>query len=118
MNGRRSSTIGRILAVFRGDNKGTVKDPVPERVIRVNFGMAGDAHAETGTRRQMSLMTIESIKPMQKDGYNVVPGSFTENLTTEGIDLPSLPIGTGFAVGNSVLLEVTQIGMPYRMCHT
>ncbi len=115
LNGRRNSTLGRILAVCRSDNKGTVKEPVPEGVIKVNFGMAGDAHAETGSKRQVSLMTIESIKRMQKEGYNVVPGSFAENLTTEDIDLLSMPICTRFAVGNSVLLEITQIG---KECHT
>ncbi len=103
------------MAVCRSNNKGTIKDPVPEGVIKVNFGMAGDAHAETGIKRQVSLMTIESIKRTQKEGYNVVPGSFAENLTTEGIDLLSLPIGTRFAVGNSVVLEVAQIG---KECHT
>lgn len=107
--------MGTILAVCRSDNKGTVKEPVPEGVIKVNFGMAGDAHAEAGIKRQVSLMTIESIKRMQKEGYNVVPGSFAENLTTEGIDLLSMPIGTRFAVGKNVLLEITQIG---KECHT
>jgi MOSC domain-containing protein YiiM len=41
-------------------------------------------------------------------------GDFAENLTTEGIDLPSLPIGTRLKVGKKVLLEVTQIG---KICH-
>jgi len=107
--------MGKILAVCRSDNKGTVKEPVPEGIIEENFGMAGDAHAETGIKRQVSLMTIESIKRMQKEGYNVVPGSFAENLTTEDIDLLSMPVGTRFAVGDKVLLEITQIG---KECHT
>jgi MOSC domain-containing protein YiiM len=107
--------MGKILAVCRSDNKGTVKHPVPEGNIKVDFGMLSDAHAEAGIKRQVSLMTIESINRMQKEGYNVVPGSFAENLTTEGIDLLSMPIGTRFAVGDEILLEITQIG---KECHT
>jgi MOSC domain-containing protein YiiM len=41
-------------------------------------------------------------------------GDFAENLTTEGINLPSLPVGARLKVGRSVLLEVTQIG---KVCH-
>jgi MOSC domain-containing protein YiiM len=52
---------------------------------------------------------------MRSQGYDVVPGSFAENLTTEGIDLLAMPIGTRLNVGNEVLLEVTQIG---KECHT
>jgi MOSC domain-containing protein YiiM len=107
--------MGKILAVCRSDSKGTVKHPVPEGNIKVDFGMLSDAHAEAGIKRQVSLMTIESINRMQKEGYNVVPGSFAENLTTEGIDLLSMPIGTRFAVGDEILLEITQIG---KECHT
>ncbi|MEK7354405.1 MAG: MOSC domain-containing protein, partial [Chloroflexota bacterium] len=41
-------------------------------------------------------------------------GDFGENLTTEGIDLVSLPVGTEVKVGPEVVLEVTQIG---KVCH-
>jgi len=52
---------------------------------------------------------------MRKEGYDVVPGSFAENLTTEGIELLSLPIGTRLSVGDNILLEITQIG---KECHS
>ena len=107
--------MGKILAVCRSDRKGTVKQPVPQGIIEEDFGMASDAHAERGIKRQVSLMSIESINRMRKEGYDVVPGSFAENLTTEGIDLLSMPIGTRFAVGDKILLEITQIG---KECHT
>jgi MOSC domain-containing protein YiiM len=107
--------MGRILAVCRSDHKGTVKKPITEGSIQEDFGLSNDAHAEAGIKRQVSLMTIESINRMRKEGYDVVPGSFAENLTTEGIDLLSMPIGTRFAVGDHILLEITQIG---KECHT
>ena len=107
--------MAKILAVCRSDNKGTVKIPIDEGLFKEDFGLTGDAHAECQIKRQVSLMTIESINRMRKEGYDVIPGSFAENLTTEGIDLLALPIGTRFAVGDEVLLEMTQIG---KECHT
>jgi MOSC domain-containing protein YiiM len=107
--------MGKILAVCRSDNKGTVKEPVSEGEIREGFGLVGDAHADCTYHRQVSLMTIESITRMQKLGYPVGPGSFAENLTTEGIDLLDLPIGTRMSVGEEIRLEITQIG---KECHS
>ncbi|MBI2852029.1 MAG: MOSC domain-containing protein [Chloroflexi bacterium] len=107
--------MSHIIAVCRSEKKGTVKMPIDEGVIREDFGMVDDAHADSAARRQISLMSVESINRMRSQGYEVVPGSFAENLTTEGIELVSLPIGTKLGVGESVLLEVTQIG---KECHT
>ena len=91
------------------------KEPINEGLVQENFGLAGDAHADCSTNRQVSLIAIESINRMQEKGYNVVRGSFAENLTTEGIDLVSLPIGAELCVGQDIILEVTQIG---KKCHT
>jgi MOSC domain-containing protein YiiM len=107
--------MAKILAVCSSERKGTVKMPIDEGSFLEDFGLEGDAHAEKSIKRQVSLMTIESITRMRNEGYDVVPGSFAENLTTEGIDLLSLPVGTRFAVGDDVLLEMTQIG---KECHT
>ena len=107
--------MAKILAVCSSERKGTVKMPIPEGCFQEDLGLVGDAHAESQIKRQVSLMTIESINRMRSEGYDVVPGSFAENLTTEGIDLLRLPIGTHFAVGHEVLLEMTQIG---KECHT
>jgi MOSC domain-containing protein YiiM len=107
--------MAKIVAVCWSEKKGTIKEPIAEGILQKDFGLAGDAHADCTTNRQVSLMSLESIKRMQSEGYPVVPGSFAENLTTEGIDLPALPIGTELCVGKDVILEVTQIG---KKCHT
>ncbi len=62
----------------------------------------------------MSLLAIESIEKMRGAGLDVGPGDFAENLTTQGVDLYSLPIGTRLQVGKTALLEITQIG---KECH-
>jgi MOSC domain-containing protein YiiM len=78
------------------------------------FGLKEDAHAGDW-HRQVSLLAQESIDKMVKLGLKVGPGDFAENITTQGIDLLALPIGTRFRLGGSSLLEVTQIG---KVCHT
>jgi molybdenum cofactor synthesis domain-containing protein len=78
-----------------------------------DHGLEGDAHARDW-HRQISLLALESIKKMQAKGLQVGPGDFAENITTEGIDLVHLPVGTKLQLGNEVLGEVTQIG---KFCH-
>ncbi len=104
-----------IIAVCKSDKKGTKKKDVREGLLKENFGLVGDAHADCCTHRQVSLLAVESIDKMRALGLELSPGDFAENLTTEGIDLVSLPVGTRMSVGKQVLLEVTQIG---KECHT
>lgn len=104
-----------LLAVCKSEDKGTRKRPVESGLIKEEFGLAGDAHADCTTHRQVSLLAEESIEKMRRMGLNVGPGDFAENLTTKGIELAALPIGTRLLVGQEVLLEVTQIG---KECHT
>ncbi|MBU4193896.1 MAG: MOSC domain-containing protein [Actinobacteria bacterium] len=73
------------------------------------FGLEGDAHGGD-THRQVSLLAEESIDRMRAKGLEVGPGAFGENMTTRGIDLASLPVGKRLRVGETVVLEVTQIG--------
>jgi len=75
--------------------------------------LEGDAHAGNW-HRQISLLSIESIQKMRDKGLDVGPGNFAENITTQGIDLLKLPIGTKLTIGKHALLEVTQIG---KICH-
>ena len=105
----------RIIAVCKSKKKGTRKENMHEGYIHQDHGLDGDAHADCLSHRQVSLMAIESINKMRNLGFDVGPGDFAENLTTEGIDLVSLPVGTELSVGEEVNLEVTQIG---KECHT
>jgi len=107
--------LARIIAVCRSDHKGTTKETVPEAELQEGFGLVGDAHGDCCTHRQVSLLAIESIDKMREAGYDVNPGDFAENLTTEGINLVSLPVGTILQAGDSIILEISQIG---KECHT
>ena len=105
---------GRVLAVNISEKKGTRKANIQSCLALKDFGLQGDAHAGPW-HRQVSLLANESIKKMQAMGLKVGYGDFAENITTEGVDLVHLPIGTTIRIGNGVVLRVTQIG---KVCHT
>jgi MOSC domain-containing protein YiiM len=104
---------GKILAVNISEEKGTKKTNIQSCALLKDFGLKGDAHAGPW-HRQVSLLANESIEKMRAMGLSVSYGDFAENITTEGIDLVHLPIGTTIRIGDSVVLQVTQIG---KECH-
>ena len=111
----KKKLIGNVIAVCSSKTVGIKKNVITEGRIKENYGLEGDAHASSAWHRQVSLLAIESIEKMRKMGYDVGPGDFAENLTCEGVDLVSLPVGTEIRVGEDVLLRISQIG---KECHT
>ena len=104
---------GKVLAVNTSEEKGTKKTNIESCALQKDFGLKGDAHAGPW-HRQVSLLANESIEKMKAMGLKVGYGDFAENITTEGIDLVHLPIGTEIRIGNGVILRITQIG---KECH-
>jgi len=120
---------GEIVSVNLSERKHVPKTPVPEIELRPDLGVVNDAHAGPGIR-QVSLLAVESIERQKqsltnagadgeaaicpKGGELLVPGGFAENLTTRGLELPTIPIGTRLRVGDEVVLEITKIG---KKCH-
>jgi len=107
-------SMAKIIAVCRSGEKGTRKETVVQGVLKEDYGLLGDAHADCCTHRQVSLLAMESIDKMSKLGFDVGPGDFAENITTQGVELVALPVGTEIHIGKDVLLEVSQIG---KECH-
>lgn len=106
--------MAKILAVNISEQKKTPKKTIEAGRLIEDFGIEGDAHAGKW-HRQVSLLAKESIekaKGMRTDG--LCHGVFAENLTTEGIELHTLPVGAQLKVGDDVILEITQIG---KECH-
>ena len=110
----RNPQPATVVSVNISERKTVRKKAVEACNVLENRGLEGDAHAGDW-HRQVSLLAEESIDKMRKMGLKVGPGDFAENITTRGIDLVSLPIGTRMTVGADVLLEVSQIG---KECHT
>jgi len=104
---------GKIRAISVSTQKGMQKTNVAEAELKADFGIVGDAHAGQW-HRQVSLLAFESIEKMIAKGATVSPGNFAENVTTEGIDLSSLSLGSRLRLGERVELEITQFG---KECH-
>jgi len=105
--------VAEIIAVSVSDKRGVPKRNVSRAELREDFGIVGDAHAAPGAR-QVSLLAEESIKKMRGRGLDVGPGDFAENITTRGLDLPSLPVGTVLRLGGEAVVRVSQIGKECR----
>ncbi len=104
----------KVLSLNISEKKGTAKKQVSEALFVVDHGIEGDAHAGNW-HRQVSLLSQKSIDKMIAQGVdNLIAGSFAENITTEGIELHLLPVGTQLQIGETIQ-EVTQIG---KKCHS
>jgi len=103
-----------IVSIAVSKKKGTRKTPVPSAVVIKDHGLEGDAHGGPW-HRQVSLLAVESIEKARARGLEVGFGDFAENIATKGIDWPQMPIGSRWLLGESVELEITQIG---KVCHS
>lgn len=105
--------MGTVTGICISARRGTPKTPVLQARLISDWGIEGDAHAGHW-HRQVSLLSAEKIEEFQKKGAEVAPGAFGENLIVSGYDFSTLPVGTRFFIGKSVL-EMTQIG---KECHS
>ena len=103
---------GCVVSVNVAEAKGVRKTPCDEIVLVADHGVDGDGHAGPW-HRQVSLLAQESIDTMRARGLEVGPGDFAENVTTEGVEVATLPVGSRLRLGET-RVEVTQIG---KVCH-
>ena len=101
-----------IKAISISDRKGVRKKNIDSVLLRENFGLENDAHGGDW-HRQVSFLAQESINFMRDKGLDVVAGNFAENITTEGIDLVALKVGTHLQIGATELV-ISQLG---KICH-
>lgn len=106
--------VGTVKAINISEKKGVIKTPIPEGFFKEDHGLEGDAHAGKW-HRQVSLLAQESIDKMTETGIlGLCSGKFAENITTEGLILHTLPVGTKLSIGETIQ-EVSQIG---KECHS
>jgi len=109
--------MAHVVAVCQSQQRTDPKVDIGEGELRAGHGLVGDAHAGL-SERQVSLLAIESIeRANHKHGITAVPGSFAENLTTEGLDLGILKVGDRLRAGEAELV-VVQLGKPPGVAHT
>jgi MOSC domain-containing protein YiiM len=103
----------KIESISVSKKKGTRKVQVASANLVVNHGVEGDAH--TGPwHRQVSFLSSENIEKTRGQGLDVTFGDFAENIATSGIDWKTVPIGTRVKLGETAVVEITQIG---KECH-
>ncbi len=105
--------MARVEALCISERKGVVKTSVQQAVFKQDWGIENDAHAGAW-HRQVSLLAGESIDRVKELLPELAQGAFAENIITRGLDLATLPIGGRLRVGESVEVEITQIG---KECH-
>lgn len=103
----------KIVSIARSKRKGTKKTVVSEAALVEGHGLEGDAHAGPW-HRQVSFLAAERIEEARARGLDVTFGDFAENVATTGIDWKAVPVGSRFRLGETALLEITQIG---KECH-
>jgi MOSC domain-containing protein YiiM len=109
-------STGRLVAVCLSKRRHDPKKNVQRGYIKKGVGLMGDSHA--GTEKEVSLLATEAIQALcQRTGIVAGPGSFAENITTEGLELKQLPIGTEIQVGGA-RLKVTAVGKDPSTPHT
>jgi MOSC domain-containing protein YiiM len=103
----------RVVSIATSRKKGTRKSPQDSVVVKKDYGIDGDGHSGLW-HRQVSFLSSESIAEARARGLNVTFGDFAENFATEGVDWKKIPVGTRVKLGDTTLVEVTQIG---KECH-
>lgn len=107
---------GKLLQVNVSDG-GVPKLPVETARVTA-LGVEGDRQASDtvhgGPHRAVAILGIEAIRRVAAEGNPIGPGTTGENLTTEGFDVSLLPAGTRLAIGDDVVLEISQPTNPCR----
>jgi len=113
---RERRMVGKVVGICVSLRKTDPKKNIEKGFLQKGLGVLGDSHA--GTEKEVSLLAIESIQKLcQKTGISAGPGSFAENITTKGIDIVSIPIGSTLQIGEAKLM-VIQIGKDPSQAHT
>jgi len=112
-----SGTTASVVSVHASAVHGFSKPAVDEVVLVEGVGVAGDAHAGVTVQhrsrvaadpsqpnvRQVHLVHAELFDLLREAGHDVAPGDLGENVTTRGIDLLGLPVGTRLTIGGAVV---------------
>ncbi|WP_152888634.1 MOSC domain-containing protein [Streptomyces adustus] len=117
---------GRVTAVSSNGEYSFTKPNRDSVRLLAGLGVEGDVHAGVTVRhrsrvaqnptlpnlRQVHLIHEELFAEVGAEGFKVAPGELGENITTRGIDLLGLPVGTLLRIGDSAVLEVTGLRNP------
>ena len=117
---------GQVVAVHRSSSHHFSKDPEEAITLVEGIGVEGDAHAGPTVKhrsrvardpsapnlRQVHLLQSELFDELVARDHAVFPGDLGENVTTRGIDLLALPVGTVLQLGATAQVEVAGLRNP------
>jgi MOSC domain-containing protein YiiM len=120
-----SRTPGSVVAVSRASSHSFSKTTEPRITLLEGLGVEGDAHAGRTTQHlylvkkdparanltQVHLIQEELFDEL-RERFVIRPGELGENVTTTGVDLLSLPLGTRLHLGETAVVEVTGLRSP------
>jgi hypothetical protein len=117
---------GRVVAVAAGRGHHFSKPPRDRIVLVEGHGVEGDAHAGAFIRhryiarrrprlpnlRQVHLIPSELFASLSEVRFKVAAGDLGENITTAGLDLERMPLGTLIELGSTAIVELTGLRTP------
>ena len=118
--------MGEVVAVCLSPMHGFSKQPAESIRLIAGIGVDGDAHAGKTVKhrsrvaadptqpnlRQVHLIHAELHDELRAKGFDVRPGQIGENITTRGVPLLTLPVGTLLRIGSEAVVEVTGLRNP------
>jgi MOSC domain-containing protein YiiM len=122
------SASGTVVAVHCSPRHEFTKTSMPSIRLLAGLGVDGDAHCGTTVKhrsrvakdptqpnlRQVHVVASELHDLLATEGFSVAPGDIGENVTTRGIDVLSLPVGTRMSLGDDAVIELTGARNPCR----
>jgi len=101
---------GRIYSISISPERGQLKREVGAAELIANFGIENDGHAGDWGR-QVTCLSWESVQQANvRHGLQAGPGDFAENILIEKLDLTTVKAGDRLQLGESAVLEVSQVG--------
>ena len=117
---------GVVEAVHRSPSHTLSKPAQPGIRLLAGLGVEDDAHMGATVKhrsrvardptqpnlRQVHLIHAELLDELHARGFAVRPGDMGENITTRGVDLLALPVGTRLHLGADAVVEITGLRNP------
>jgi MOSC domain-containing protein YiiM len=81
--------------------------PITSAELLIDYGIVGDSKGGN-PKRQLNIMSMETVRELEAEGYKAMPGALGEQIIIDGFDVRNLEAGTQLALGEAIV-EVTSL---------